>query len=157
MPVNENRQAAQVNVPVAFGGVSFGDKTARIGVDVSREGFELRDADEYFCDRRLTGEIVLGGAGDDAGQLSLIPDGAHRIPGVFDVKGFRASAKKISIGLTFGVGEIDRGELARFAKAEGRLLIFQSQDIPDGEGNEDDTPLLEGELLNETTSDVVVG
>lgn len=38
----------------AFGGVSFGKKTARVGVSVQRKLLSLTKADDHFCDRRLS-------------------------------------------------------------------------------------------------------
>ena len=133
-----DKRAAEENLVVAFQGVSFGDKTARVGVKIDREIMAVGDADELFCDRRLEGQIVLGHTEDAATQKELF-EAAHKVNGVFDVKGYRVTAKDITIGLTFSVGEIDRGELASFAKSGGRLLIFSHEEIPD-EPPHSDTP-----------------
>lgn len=132
-----NKQAAQVNVAVGFGGVSFGDKTARLAVAIDREIFDIDHADDMFCDRRLTGVVVLGHAEDDPKQMLAFDDMEHVVRGVFDVKGFRVSAKAFALGLTFSLQEINRGELAGFAKSAGRLVITNTEDIPEDEKSKD--------------------
>jgi hypothetical protein len=123
---------------VSFGGVSIGEKTARIGIRIDRGVVELQRADELFCDRRLTGHVVLGRKEDGNGQMTIAPDIDHKVEGVFDVKGFRCSIDHISIGVTFNLAEIDIAELAVFSKGEGRLVVTEASDIPEEE--KDDEP-----------------
>lgn len=125
-----NVRAAQLNIGVAFLGVSFGDKSARLGVAISRDYCDLDNADELFCDRRLSGLVVLGHADDDPKQFLIDADQPHVISAVFDVKGFNVTAEQIKIGLTFAKSELPNGELERFAKSSGRLVITKSEDIP---------------------------
>lgn len=131
MAKRKNQQAWELNIGVDFGGVSFGDKTARLGVTIDREKIPLDRADELFCDRRLTGTVILGHTEDDPTQRDLIEDAAHKVAGTFDVKGFSCKPSTLSIGLTFGRLEVDPGELSLFAKKSGRLIVTASAEIPD--------------------------
>lgn len=124
------KTAWEINIGVDFKGVSFGAKTARIGVGISRDRMALDRADELFCDRRLTGTIIMGHSNDDPAQLNLL-DVAHSVSGVFDVKGFSAKADTLDIGLTFGRLEVDPGELSLFASKEGRLIVTAAEEIPE--------------------------
>lgn len=132
MPRNK-KTAWELNIGVDFGGVSFGDKTARLGVTIDREKIELDRADELFCDRRLTGTVILGHTEDDPTQKDLIADAAHTVSGTFDVKGFSCKPSNLTIGLTFGRLEVDPGELSLFAKKSGRLVVTASEEIPEPE------------------------
>lgn len=126
------KTAWELNIGVDFGGASFGDKTARLGVTLNRDKVEIDRADELFCDRRLTGTIVLGHTEDDPTQLDLI-EVAHKVEGVFDVKGFRVTTDEIGIGLTFSRNDVDSGELTLFAKKSGRLIVTAAEEIPEPE------------------------
>lgn len=133
-----------LDLPVKFRGVSFGTSTARIGVAISRDLMSLEKADESLCERRLIGRIVRGHAEDAPGQTTLV-DCDHVVEGAFDVKQFAAKKKDFSAGLTFSVEEIDRGELAEFANASGRLMIDDIlAEIPkaEKEDEDDDSPSL---------------
>lgn len=125
---------------VSFGGVSIGEKTARIGIRVDRGVMELNQADEYFCDRRLSGKVVLGRFDESTGQRKLVDDVDHEVASTFDVKGFRCSTDFITTGLTFSLNDIDITELARFSKGEGRLVINDVAEIPEEEKGERTTP-----------------
>ncbi len=120
-----------INVPVNYGGVSIGESTARLGINIDRENLGIDRADDAFCNRRLLGCVVLGHAEEDAAQLKLIDGTDHIVRGSFDVKGFRVATDKIGTGLTFSLNDIDVGELAKFSKGSGRLLINEVADIPD--------------------------
>lgn len=121
---------------VEFGGVSIGDKTARIGIKVSREGITLEAADEAFCDRRLTGKLVLG-KGDDA-QGKIVDDLEHECAGSFDIKGYRVSSTSITAALTFSKKEIKLDEVALFAKGTGMLVVDNVGEIPEEEKGTDE-------------------
>lgn len=115
---------------VTFGGVSIGETTARLGITVDRGVLELSRADEFFCNRRLTGKVVLGSFDSSNGQRKLIDDVDHQVAATFDVKGFRCSTESIAAGLTFSLKEIDIAELAKFSKGQGRLFIDDAAEIP---------------------------
>lgn len=141
---------AVVDKPVDFGGVSIGKTTGRIGVSFGREWLELGEAAEFFCNRRLSGKVVLGRADDAAGQTTLVDDLDCQVAGAFDVKGFRVTEEVISAGLTFSLAEVDIAELAKFSKGVGRLVIFEVGEIPDDAAEEDfvdddDLPILKAE------------
>lgn len=127
------RKAQAFSGGVSFGGVSIGETTARLGIHIDRGVIELNKADELFCNRRLTGKVVLGQFDESSGQRKLIDDVDHQVSGSFDVKGFRASTDSIAAGLTFSLKEIDIAELARFSKGQGRLVIDEVGDIPEEE------------------------
>jgi len=118
-----------LDLPVEFGGVSFGDQTARLGVVVSRDRLNLDAADESLCNHRLNGRVAIGGFDDAPGQGTFEFDSV--VEGMFDVKTFGVSSKAISFGLTFGLNDIDRGDLAEFAKTKGRLQVELVSQIPD--------------------------
>lgn len=118
---------------VTFGGVSIGEATARLGIVIDRGVIPLNQADELFCERRLTGKVVLGRLDEANGQKKLIDDVDHQVQATFDVKGFRCSTDYISTGLTFSLKEIDIAELAKFSKGQGRLVIKEVAEIPEEE------------------------
>lgn len=122
---------ALTDIPVGFGGVSIGEKTARIGISVDRAWLSLDQSDRLFCERRLQGAVALGNADDAAGQAKLWDDADHQIATSFDIKGFRVGTEHISTGLTMNLNEIDVSELAKFSKGVGRLAVYDVTDIPE--------------------------
>lgn len=120
------------DLPVAFGGVSIGDATARIGVTIDRQELKLSEADKHLCEKRLTGRIITRPGNPEQGSLPGV-DLETSLRGTFDVKGLRVSADEIAIGLTFQLRNIDVSALAHFAKRGGRLLIDAVSDIPEPE------------------------
>jgi hypothetical protein len=138
-----------LNVPVDFSNVSIGDKTARIGVSMSRDdGPTLSEAAKTFCNRRITGKIVAKPEGSSADQASLpgMDDDAE-ITGSFDTKSLNVTDTHFGIGLTFARSEIEVAMLARFAKRAGKLIVNDVEVIPDppagagknGDGEDEDT------------------
>jgi hypothetical protein len=130
-------RGSEFDVPVEFGGVSIGEATARLGVKIDRSVCNVVTADEIFCGHRLTGRVVLGN-GDNEGQGRLIEDLDESVDGVFDVKRFSANQKAISTGLTFSLADIDIGQLARFSKGTGRLIVEQVAELPEDADDDDD-------------------
>lgn len=121
---------ALTDIPVTFGGVSIGEKTARIGISVHRDWLSLDQCDKLFCERRLNGAVALGHADDAAGQAKLWDDADHQISTAFDIKGFRVGTDSVATGLTMNLNEIDIAELAKFSKGVGRLAVYEVTDIP---------------------------
>lgn len=121
---------AVLDKPVAFGGVSLGKGTGRISIKIDRGYIGLEEAEEMFCQRRLTGKVVLGHAGDAAGQTTIADDIDHEVLGAFDAKGYRTNGEVISTSLTFSLKEVDVNELSLFSKGVGRLVIVESGEIP---------------------------
>ena len=118
----------------SFGGVSVGDKTARIGVSIEREHLTLKTADDILCDRRIQGKIISLPAGSQSDQGALPGmDEEIELDGIFDVKGLSHNSKHISFGLTFMLKGLDVGGLALFAKRNGRIEITGSEEIGDEE------------------------
>lgn len=125
-PPGRRKQWGVLDVPVAFGNVSFGDGTARIAVRVDREVLnDLDVADTALGGTRVKGRIVLGRADDARGQGRLAYDEETAIEATFDSKGFNVNAKRIGFGLTVNLQEIkDRIEtFAGFSKHDGRFQV----------------------------------
>lgn len=143
----KEEEAALIDVPVEFGGVSIGEATARLGVRISRSCLTLAKADQCFCGHRLTGCVQLGGSDDASGQLKLADDLEHAVKATFDCKRLGVSADTLSIGLTFSLKDINVADLAKFSKGAGRLVVEDVSEIPESnshstkgsdEENEDD-------------------
>jgi hypothetical protein len=130
----KKRQGKYLTLPVSFGDVSVGDKTARIGVEISRQDLGLTAADKNLCGRRLIGSILARPEGSSAEQEGLMgDDGDTVLRGIFDVKSFSVKKKYIGAGLTFALEELsgeDRQSLTYFAKREGLLLIDNLEQLP---------------------------
>jgi hypothetical protein len=122
--------------PVKFGGVSIGEATARLGVSIDRSVLNIVAADELFCGHRLTGRVIRGRTGDQAGQTTFVDDFA--LDAVFDVKRFGANQSTISTGLTFSLPDIDLATLAKMSKGAGRLVIKAIAELPDDSPAHDD-------------------
>lgn len=118
-----------LDVPVQFGGVSIGESTARLSMKVPRNTLPLEEADSAFCERRLTGRIVLGKANDSPGQATMFETDVS-VDATFDIHRFGVSAENYTTGATFKLKEIEVGELARFSKGSGRLIVDDIADIP---------------------------
>lgn len=133
---NGQHRKAVLDVLVQFGGVSIGQATARLGVRIDRGSIELPQADDCFCGRRLTGEVILGQRDDMPGQTKMF-DADHTVSGVFDVKRIGVDPDTISTGLVFNLADVDIAELAKFSKGAGRLVIFEVSELPDDAAEEE--------------------
>ncbi len=135
------KKTSLLELPVAFGGVSVGDKTARIGCAVDRgEALGIAEADRHLCEQRLTVRMLARPAGDNHDQDRLPGmDDDEKLDAVVDVKGFSVSKDSISFGLTFAIASVDVGALAHFAKRAGKLVVTCAEDIPEKEGSGDDS------------------
>jgi len=124
--------------PVEFGGVSFGDHVARVGIKIAREHIDLDVADGLFCGHRLTGTLLLGSRDDQAGQSKLFEDQDIEVNGVFDVKRLGVNAKQINASLAFSSDDIDVATLAKsFPKGSGKLNVVKVEAIPDDDDMDD--------------------
>ena len=119
----------RLKLSVDFGGVSFGDSTARLGLVIDRQKIDLESAIGTFCGRRVTGTVVVGG--DDMDQTTFLDDAEYRIASVFDIKAINVKPKSFGLGLTFSLEEIDAGDLAHFAKKKGMLRVDMSAPLPE--------------------------
>ncbi len=138
--MDKKKVEAVLDLPVAFGNVSIGDKTARIGVTVDRSSLSVSQADKHLCEHRLTGRIVSKPQGDHPDQAALPGmEFETALAGVFDVKGFSVSKDNLGFGLTFAIASIDVANLAHFAKRAGRVVVEDVEAIPaNGEAEEED-------------------
>lgn len=134
----KKRSGAEVvfEVPVSFGTVSIGDRTARIGISVDRQFLKVSRADQVLCGHRLTGKLIAGQNGDTEGQNTLVNDFDPELTGTFDVKSFSASPKAISCGLTFNLEDIDVSNMAHFAKRVGKVVVDGVEELPEGSEDE---------------------
>lgn len=136
-------KAAFLELPVSFGGVSIGDRTARLGVSLDRNvvTLDVMKADQSLCGCRLTGKIVAR-SGEVAGEQDPLPGldaGDTVLDATFDVKQLSITPASISFGLTFAIKGLDVGELAHFAKRSGKLIVYEVSEIPTERGDEDDS------------------
>ena len=131
-PIGDAPYASALDIPVAYGGVSIGKETARLGMTIDRKVLNVVGANEAFCNRRLHGRVMLG---NDDGALF---DKSLAVESVFDVKGFRVTSDAIGVGLTFQMNEIDIATLAKFSKGGGRLVVDEISQIPGGESKDED-------------------
>lgn len=126
-------QSPALDIPVKFSGVSIGKATARLGCSINRERLNIMSADDFLCNHRLIGRVVLGHADDTNGQAQFWEDVDHSVGGAFDVKGFSVTTKALSVGLTFSLNDIDVEDLSKMAFGEGRLVVSEVQEIPEDE------------------------
>lgn len=135
---SKKKSESVLELPVSFGNVNIGDETARVGISISRANLTVSQADKNLCEKRLAGRIIARSNGASANQDSLpgLDDDAE-IEGLFDVKGFSATGKQISTGLTFLLSTIDVQTLARFAKREGQLVVNGIEELPKDESGEE--------------------
>lgn len=122
-----------LDLSVNFGNVGAGDKTARIGVQLSRSLLSLAKAEKQFCEKRLTCCLSMSadGAPPEQGHLNGIEVEDVQLTAAFDVKSVRFTSDDFSFGLTAMLGSIDVGKLAQFAKKQGRLIVQQVEAIPE--------------------------
>ena len=116
------------SAPCMFGGVAFGDTTARVGVVIFRDTMKLTEADKYFSGSRLTIQLESTGAIHGDGTPSKNVTAEHS--GTVDIKSFAANRKRFSFGLTFnldGMGETEKNSLRKFAKTGGKFIILESE------------------------------
>lgn len=132
----KKKQESVLDLPVDFGGVSIGDRTARVGVRFDRSAITLADADMAFCGHRLSGLVKLGGKNDGNGQQVMF-DKDLCLEGTFDCKRISADSKQISTGLTFALKDIDIAELAKLSKGSGRLIVLNVAELPDDSDDDD--------------------
>ena len=129
-----------LDIPVQFGGVSIGESTARLSMRIPKESLNIVAADEAFCERRLNGRVVLGKSDDSPGQSKMFETDVA-VEATFDIHRFGVSAENYTTGATFKLKEIEVGELARFSKGAGRLVVDSIDVIPTDvvEEEDDDT------------------
>ncbi|WP_425618087.1 helix-hairpin-helix domain-containing protein [Anatilimnocola sp. NA78] len=132
-----------LDIPVKFGGVSIGEATARLGLSIDRSVCNINAADETFCGHRLSGRVIRGRSGDQAGQSTIVEDLDHYVDAVFDVKRIGVNSTNITTGLTFSLADVDIRELAKLSKGAGRLIIKEVAELPDDAV--DDAPQLDDE------------
>lgn len=135
------KQTAILELPVAFGNVNIGDATASVKISISRNNLKPAAADKHLCGMRLSGTIYAAPSGVSTGNgQKALPgaDGDEEIAGIFDVKGFTVTPKKISAGLTFSLKDLDIGTLSHFAKRDGRMVINGVQKIEDEEESDEE-------------------
>ena len=127
-----------LELPVAFGNISIGDKTARVGVTISRGNLTPSKADKELCGKRLIGQIVAVPEGTQPENEPLPGmNGDISLAGAFDVKGFGVTSKHITLGLTFAIKSIKVEDLAHFAKRDGRIVVNETQALSEDDEDEE--------------------
>jgi len=116
-------------LPVEFGNVNIGSETVKLSIKINKERLNITAAEELLCGRRLTGSVQLGGSDDSSGQSKLF-DVDTKVDGTFDIHRFGVGPKEYTSGLTFKINEIEIGDLARFSKGKGRLIVEENIEIP---------------------------
>ena len=133
------KKAAILEIPVQFGSVGFGKKTARVSASVERNEMNLGDADAQLCDRRVTAQIHAASNGDQAGQ--------GRLPGmedeidiniIADVKSLKVDSGAIGFGMTVNIKGLERSTFSNLASRTGTIRITASEAIPDDKDDKDD-------------------
>lgn len=117
---------------VSFGQMGAGDKTARLGIVVSRQRLSVPKAEKQFCEKRLACCLVMSfdGGHPEQGSLDVMEGDEIELEAVFDVKRISFTSDEISFGLTGALGSLDVGKLAKFAKKQGRLIVNDVSEIP---------------------------
>jgi len=121
--------------PVSYGNVSFGDRTASVGLSISRGNCTVNEADKAFTGKRLTMTMFAGPPGS-GGTPSAFADGDLEVTAVFDSTGFSAKSKKIGLTVSAMLEDIDPATFSQFAKRDGRIEIASIEDA-DGDGGEE--------------------
>lgn len=129
----------ELDLSVAFKGLSIGLETARLGVTITRSQLPLMLADEKLNGRRLVATIESYPSGEQPGQKHLLesPELA-KIGTAFDVKGLNVKHDTIGFGLTCNLKEVDVSQLSLFAQRTGRLCIVETAPIPEEEKSKDE-------------------
>lgn len=133
-----------VTLGVSFGGVSFGDKTARLGVTISRGQMTAPQAEKNLCERRLKVRIRAAANSNNGDQESLpgMEGEDSEMEAIVDIKGYSAGGKSFGCGLTFLNDDRAKENLPAFAKREGQLVILENSELPENEqggGPEEET------------------
>ena len=124
-----------LDVSVAFGTLSVGEDTARLGVHIPRGKMNIKQAEHYLCGSRLQLSMKIDPAADNdtPGQTTFDGIDGEALELVVDCKRYGAGTKAFTAGLTFQLSEIDIRELAKFAGHPGRIVASRI-----GEAGEDD-------------------
>lgn len=122
-------QEIEIDLPVSFGGVSIGESTARLAMKIDRQHLRITRADKLLCGRRLTGKVELGGNEDSPSQTTMF-EKEMSVDATFDIHRFGVTETHFTTGATFKLKEIAVGDLAKFSKGAGRLVVDEVIDIP---------------------------
>ena len=89
-------------------------------------------ADKSLCGKRIAGRIISRPPDEDPDQGHLDGmDQVETLDGTFDIKSFNTKRKTITFGLSFQIGSIDIGTLAKFAKRHGSFLVDSIDALPE--------------------------
>ena len=141
-PSKKRGQQILLKIPVTYGNLNVGDKTASLGVKVDRANLTLGKADNELCQMRVEATITAkpkGVRNADQGSLNGMEDDTS-VSGSFDIGNLSVSDKRIGFGLKVGLKGFEVEELAKFAKREGWVEIHASEDIPDEEKEDETKP-----------------
>jgi hypothetical protein len=126
------KKGKELDLQCAFGDVSIGDHTARVGVTVERSELTVSQADKSLCEKRLIGRITSKPADEHPDQQRFEGmESEDTLNGIFDVKQFSVTKKAVKFGMTFALKSIDIATLSRFAQRNGKLAIDSIDAIPE--------------------------
>jgi len=112
----------KTELEVDFGGVSIGQETARIGVEIDRAKMTLQDADKFLSGSRLKVHLLATPKGECKGQKHF-EDMTETIEGEIDCKSFSVTADKFRTGFKFAAAALNLLTFVGFRKRPGKAFI----------------------------------
>lgn len=119
---------------VQFGGLSFGDQTARLGLSFERSDFNSKAAEHFCVGARLKIVAIAGSRDATSFRQKELLDGGKRVEAEVDCKQYTGATSAFKTGLTFNVSAVDQSALLALRKKAGRILLERIGSC----GNEDD-------------------
>ena len=112
-----------LEVNVQFGGVSFGDQTARLGISFDEDLFSSKSAEEFLVGSRLKIVAVPGSQDSTSFRQKELVESGKRLESEVDCKGYSRGMHGFKAGLTFNVSSVDESILVHLRKKAGRLSM----------------------------------
>jgi hypothetical protein len=110
-------------IPVKFGNLSVGDKTANLGVVIDGH-LDDEQARYFLCGSRLMVTLKVDPQSQDdiKGQETMGFTETQTVNATVDSHSVRLFPSRYSAALVFSLAEIDVGNLAHFAKHSGTMV-----------------------------------
>lgn len=118
---------AMIQLPIKFNkSVSVSPDSAAMAFSINREesGMPLLLAEEYFCARNLTIEILLGSLKDAKQKKLPGVDGPPTLNADVIIPKFSVGPKKYAASMKFVTDKVHADELREFAGKDAILSIF---------------------------------
>ena len=134
--MTEQNEILEVNVQ--FGGISFGDQTARLGISFDRGDFKVCSAEKFMVGARLR-IVAIPGVRDATAfrQLELM-DAGKRVQADVDCKQYTGGSHAFKSGLTFNVSSVDQTALLALRKKQGRISLERIGSCDDEDEDDDE-------------------